>query len=120
MSNPKPRVPRRTLLLVRYLEGVLTNPKSTQAMKSVAAGRLTELFLSDAQARARREIAISRAESRAELARLEKAGGSKELEDAYVRGKEEAKAQEAIDTRALTSEYLARVIRTNQEPQDAA
>jgi hypothetical protein len=52
------------VVLVRYLESVLKDPKASAAMKQVASGRLTELLLSAEATKARAAVALERAQAR--------------------------------------------------------
>jgi hypothetical protein len=107
----KQRIPRRLLVLVRYLEGVLRDPKSTASMKSVAAGRLVEVLLSSERTKERAAIATERAQARAREAKQGKPspepdGQLLEAPDAN------AHAQNDADVKASVNEYLSRFTKT--------
>jgi hypothetical protein len=70
----KVRTPQRLVAVTKYLTEVMQDEKASTRLRMTAAERLCELFLEGERGKRERQIAIARADSRAQQAAGEKTG----------------------------------------------
>jgi hypothetical protein len=94
------RVGRKYDKLVRYLRGVLDDPKASERMKMLAADKLCNIFLAHDAAEERKAIARERQAARAEAAQIAETQPEAPAEESQPVSREEALRQaEAFLTR---------------------